>query len=78
LFPLRIGALFLKAFGGGSEVQSFLQLGNLPAQLPLAQIGKLVRIGFSLIDRRIMARPEMPITSLAAEASLMLASSRTF
>ena len=30
---------------GQLPFQSFLQLGNLPAQLPLGQIGELVRIG---------------------------------
>ncbi len=47
-------------------------------QLPLGQIGKLVRIGLSFDQRLNHGRPETPITSLATEASLMLASSRTF
>src|SRR5712692_10451974 len=36
---------------GQLPFQSFLQLGNLPAQLPLGEIGKLVRIGLPFYPR---------------------------
>jgi hypothetical protein len=57
--------------------QSQLQFGNLLAEKPFGQLGHW-GVAFPLIRARSISRPDIPNTSVATFANLMLAVSSTF